>query len=111
MVRNHPTALLAKLKPLIERRDFADMAIKRYFDMPEVVQKSETQRNLQDMLIEDAVRTWVYRNLIEELKATEAYQDPGHFNKPGIDFVIEYLRKNRPELKEVKDDSGESKVH
>jgi hypothetical protein len=91
--------LLRELKPVIEYHETSSMARYRYPEFAEVIRKADTNVTQAELQIEDTIRTWVYRQLIDELQQLEEYKDPSHFGKYGVDFVIQYLKKHRPELR------------
>jgi hypothetical protein len=51
--------LLRQLKPLIDTHEFSVIASKRYPEYPDVVRKAQVSVSLQEMAIEDLIRTWV----------------------------------------------------
>jgi hypothetical protein len=89
--------LLSQLKPLIARHRMAyDITWKRG-DNPQLVTEAKARMAQEELMIEDVIRTWTYRELISELKKDE-YNHVGHDYQPGILHIIDYLRENRPEL-------------
>lgn len=96
------TLLLSKLQPLIDRRWQVYEVTWKYPEYPNRVKAAKAEMLQAEMAIEDCIRTWVYRSLIGELRTTEAHKDEGHFDHSGVEFVIGYLVKNRPELAEIR---------
>jgi hypothetical protein len=85
--------LISKLGQLMAQHRMAYDVTWKYPEYSKRVAEAKLRMAKKEQEVEQTVKTWVYDDLINELKATEAHRDGGHFYHEGVEFVIDLLEK------------------
>lgn len=84
--------LVSELSYHLERRRMAYDMTWKWPGNESRIEAGQNSMAQEDLAIENRVKVWVYKDLIEKFKILSAYNDVGHFDHIGVMAVIEFLQ-------------------